>query len=187
VNLGEILLDVDVLVANNIMPSVKVRWINQIQRQCYRDLPIDDEIYPFCVDPCQRVYAVPDNCSLDNISSVLIGGIEYDPVADGEVHTPRYFWSNVAGQFMVNSVPEQCSTGLITYRPTPQELKADQLSSVPMLPVDYHQLLVDGCAARVAKAEGDDRKAPMYEMSFEKLFAKAKRDLAKPLPDMRVE
>lgn len=184
-NLGEILLDIDVLVENSVASAIKVRWINQIQRQCYRDLPIAEELYAFDVYPDQQIYPVPDNCSLDNITSVLVDGREYETIADGERILPWHFWTNVAGEFMLNKVPHHIAEGLVTYKPTPQDLVPNDLAAIPMLPSDYHQLLVDGCAARVAKAEGDS-KANALEQSFDRLFLKAKRDLAKPLPDMRV-
>lgn len=175
--LEEILQDVDSLVSNSIQPGIKVRWCSQIQRQVYRELPIEEDVYPFLTKVGYQVYEVPADCQLDNIKSVVIGGREYEEAHPDEADPPKYFWSVTSNTFMISPAPDEVMNGFIRYKPTPVDFSETNLNVTPKLPEDFHQLYVDGCAARVAKAEKDFQAARVYEDSFAELLDKAIRTI----------
>lgn len=178
-NLKDVLFDVDVLVPNSIMPTIKIRWANQIVRQLYRDLPMPNAVYPFLVQPGTQIYELPADCQTDNITSVSIGGNDYERVYEKDIDLPTFFWTIVAGGFIINPAPIETSDGSLYYNPTPPDLTEKDLKKYFSLPVDYAQLLVDGVASRVAKAENDLKAADYHKSVFDELLRKARQDLTK--------
>lgn len=174
--LKEILEDVNILIHNSIEDSIKIRWINELQKQIYREIPMPDSVYPFVTKPNQQFYELPDDCEGDQISSVIIGGKDYRKVDSIDRNPPCYFWTMYAGSFMI-SPPQEESSAIVTYKPTPVDFTVEDLDKCPILPADYHQLFVDGCAIRIAKSQGDFSIADRYVESFERLKNKAILDL----------
>jgi hypothetical protein len=180
---ADMLIEVNLLVENTVSDAVKIRWLNQVERQVYRKLPIDDSIATIETVPGQAAYGLPSDCQLSNITSVVIGGKEYDR-DDGR--RSRY-WDDAAGVFMIIPAPQEVLSGIILYKPTP--LEPTDLQTTSKLPEDYHQLLIDGCAARVAQAEQKWDAYRIYNDSFNVMLRDAKRamSLNEELPVIRIE
>lgn len=178
-NLRDILQDVDAIIPNQITAAIKVRWINQIQRQLYREIPFQEAIYPFQVECDRQFYTVPSDCRIDTIRAIVIDEVSYDKEKMRNGQPSPYFWEEVAGTIMIYPVPKSESTGYIYYRNVPKELMPNKLDDTPELPDDYHQILVDGCISRVAKAEGDSQRSTVFDDSYNALIRKAKSDLTR--------
>ena len=54
--LKDILLDVNLMIPNSISDEIKVRWLNETQRQLYRDFGFPDTSYAFAQQPDVDIY-----------------------------------------------------------------------------------------------------------------------------------
>jgi hypothetical protein len=176
--LEEILKDVDTYVPNTISTEQKVRWINEIQKQLFRDYPVPDAVYQFETVPGLDYYDLPDDCSTDRITNLVIDEQEYDGLSLDSEET-SFYWIPVEGKLFIQPTPQDVMMGFIYYRPKPIELTSANLSAIPNFPEDYHELLVFGCAARVAKAYQDVDLANNMVSDFNYLADKAKKELRK--------
>jgi hypothetical protein len=107
-NVQEILQDADLLVKNSYPTALKIGWMNQAQKQIYKELP--------------GVFSSP-----------------------------------------------------------PPDLKADQLTFVPRLPAEYHELLSLGAAKRIAERVQDFKLAEQLEVRYQNLLLDAKKYTAPKL------
>jgi hypothetical protein len=176
--LQEILEDVDGRVANVISTSQKVKWINQIQRQLFRDYPLPEGVRWFLTVPGLAFYELPEDCVEGRITHVVVGQKEY-PYRESYEPSTQKFWNIVSGTLFLNPVPDDQYDVFVYYRRRPKDLSESDLNSVPNLPEDYHELLVLGCAKRVAQAQRDVELANNFEMDFRELVARAAKDLKK--------
>lgn len=175
--LREILNLVDTMIENSISPEIKVKWIDIIQNELFRDYPVPDAVYPFVTDG--QFYIMPEDCSEDRIQRLVVDGrtYEYVPVSVNTL-LPR-FWTVVSEEIMIQPEPSKGLKGFLYYRPRPIELTIDNLDAIPTFPSDFIELLILGCAVRVAKAINSE-KAQTYQYDFNALAEKARRTLTKP-------
>lgn len=181
--LQEILDDVDTYVPNSLPTLRKIKWINQIQNQLYRDYVLPDAIFPFTTTDAQS-YTLPDDCAEDRIDSVAIDGKEEFYVSSPSRH--RYpddyrFWTIQVGFLYINPVRTAGLQGYVYYKPRHLELSESNLNGSPTFPVDFHELLVFGCSKRVALAlkTPDFKLASVHDGYYKELAEKADRELGK--------
>lgn len=179
--LSEILEQVDIMVPNSLSLPLKISWINQIQSEFYRDYPIPDATHAFETIPGTQVYPLPEDCAENRITSVVIDDRIY-PYAAGDLPSTQIrYWTIVAEQMMIYPEPKKTMSGFIYYRPRPPQLTEDDLDEEPLFPSDFQEMLVLGCAARVAKTMPETKDAArVYSNDFTELAKKAKRSLSKP-------
>jgi hypothetical protein len=174
--LHEILENVDMLVYNSISAKKKVEWLNQVQRQSYRDFGFPDVSYAFISEPGINFYQLPDNCSRERITSVIVDENEYTyHSVDDDVNSNA--WSIVEERLWIYPTPTGSVTMFLNYRPRPDDMQVNMMDVEPKFPVDFQEILVYGIAARVARASQDAAKAAEMEMQYEILHDKAKKAL----------
>lgn len=181
-NLQEILTTVDTMVPNTLPPGIKIQWINHIQNQLFRDYPVPEAIYPFRTQLGKQFYTLPEDCAEDRIKELVIGKETYPYVEQGAEtnYPPERFCSIVTGTLFVHPKPDRAESAFLSYKPRPVQMTADKLEAVPSFPKDYHELLVWGCASRVAKTNPEQLNlANVFDMDFQRLAAKADKDLRK--------
>lgn len=174
--LEDILFDVDVLVQNTISPQVKIRWINQVRRNLYRDIPLPESAYPFQAQVNKQFYALPDDCKGDNIISVEIGGNTYVQAHSFTQKSPDYFWKMTLGNFMIYPMPTETMSAIVIYNPTPKDFTVEDLSAEGFNN-DFDQLLVYGCASLVAKSLEKLQLSNSLDNDFQRMKQKAMQDL----------
>lgn len=172
--LYDILQDVDLYVENAIPEENKIRWLNQVQRQLFREYPLPDQTADIPLVPGTATYDLPADCPEDRIRTVTINGNEivYAPFREN----PKYgtYWTAKEGKITIGPTPTQNDKTLeIYYLPRPAELTSDNLSAIPDFPEDYHEVLSLGCAARVARAEGQYDAANALEKQSQALAFEA--------------
>jgi len=179
--LQEILDDVDSRIANSVSISKKVKWINLVQRQLFRDYPLPEAIDRFNTVPNLAVYPLPNDCAEDRITNVTVGGDKYDYQSPNE-EAHGQFWTIIVGQLMIYPTPTSVKEVMLYYRPRHNELSENNLDEVPNFPEDYHELLVYGCAERVAQVQRDVDMVNNFAASFAELAEKARRKFKKQQP-----
>lgn len=184
-NVQEMLDQVNMMVPNSLPDSLKISWFNQVQNQLFRDHQVPAAASLLVTEPGKKIYPLPDDCPEDRITQVVLQNRTYPYVpqaADAEFG-PDAFCTIVIGQLLIHPVPEQAVNALVYYKPRPVQLSIDELDAVPTFPADYHELLVLGCASRVAKTDPNMLSlASVFDADFLRLADKADRDLTKVKP-----
>lgn len=183
--LGEIIDQVDTLVPNSLPLGIKISWVNQIQNQLYRDYLDFEAVHVFYTVKGAPAYILPADCPVDRIRAIVIDEKEYDMVpAGGDPGGSTHFWTSVVtGDILIHPTPDQTYKGVLYYRPRPLQLTEKHLEKKPMFPEDFHEMLVFGCCARVAKTTKDYLAlAPVYTEEYEKLAIRADRALNRNRP-----
>lgn len=182
--LSDVLNTVDTLVPNALPTSLKIQWVNQIMNQLHRDYPFPDAVHPFQTVVGEAAYILPFDVSEDRIAHLVIGEEEYPYSPLAVTDTYDKFWAVVVtGDILIHPVPKKVEDGVLYYRPRPVQMTEADLDDTPSFPADYHELLVFGVAARVAKVSKDTLDlVSMYEADFQQLAEKANRMLTKRKP-----
>lgn len=179
--LSEILEDADLLAPNSFSIAQKVKWLNQTQRQLYRDYPLWNKVYSFSVTGGKSVYPIPSDCQQDGIEAVVIGQSEY--AYAGLVGSTEYRnYSLVDEKLNLYPIPNDSAQGKVYYRPSPVDLTSSDLEAVPSFPEDYHEILSLGIAYRMAARIQDYKLSTEIEARFRNLANEARLNLVAPKP-----
>lgn len=183
--LQEILDAVDSYIPNALHNPLKIGFINQIQRQLYRDYPVPEATYRFVTDGFNQLIVLPSDCAEDRITKVVMDeeDLPYIPLADSDqVSETEEFWTIVDGVMLINPSGTADRIAYVYYRPRAFELSEDNLGEAPTFPEDFHELLVFGCAKRVALAlpVPDTTKIQVFDTEYHRLAEKADLVLRKP-------
>lgn len=182
-NVLEIIESIDTMVPNSIPLKEKVKWLNQIQNQLYRDYPFEDAILRVLLIVGQSFYPLPANFTEQQAQSFIVNNreIPYISFYDGFfVAEQERFWTVIEGQLFVNPVPPSPDIGYLYYKKSPLQLTENNLETIPDLPLDFHELYVLGGCARAAKASAATLPlVDMYQSDFLRLAEKADLSLAK--------
>ncbi|MDC6267722.1 phage adaptor protein [Lysinibacillus fusiformis] len=149
--LKDILLDVNLMIPNSISDEIKVRWLNETQRQLYRDFGFPDTSYAFAQQPNVDIYPLPDNCSRERIISVTVDDLEYDYVSMTEDVKGRC-WTMIDDNIWFYPMPVKEKQVFIVYKPEPRDMRLDMQEEEPEFPKDFHEILTYGVAFRVARS-----------------------------------
>lgn len=182
--LHEILLDANLLVPNSINDETKVRWLNQDQRQLYRDFGFPDISEPFTAEIDVQLYILPENCSRERITSVIVNGEEYAYVTL-EDDLNGNSWTIIEEKLWIHPAPKQDSPAYLNYRPRPSDMRVDMQEEEPDFPSDFHEILVLGIGIRLARAQADTNKAMELKLAKDSLVMEAIRQL-KPARQRKV-
>lgn len=174
--LKEVLLDANLLVPNSISDTIKVHWLNEIQSQLYRDFGFPNTSHPFLTESGKNIYPLPTNCSRERITSVIVGedGYEYRTL---EQNATEHCWTLINGDLFIRPTPNRERQAFLNYRPAPQKMRVDMQEIEPEYPSDFHEVLVYGIAARIARSLQDTNKAVELKMIADELHEKAQREL----------
>lgn len=182
--LQEILDDVDTYVPNSIPAIRKIKWINEIQNQLYRDYVLPDAIFPFTTVTNMQLYTLPIDCAEDRIDSVVIDNNEERYISSPHRHTliiDAYYWTIQTGVLFINPIRTAGLQGYVYYKPSPSVLSESNLQESPTFPKDYHEILVFGCALKVllTTSSPDSQKYSYLDERYKVITEKADRKLGK--------
>jgi hypothetical protein len=179
--LSDLLEQVDVLVPNSLPNRMKIMFLNNIQRDIYREYPVPEATCVYTVTATSTLYELPDNCQEDAIRHVIVDGEEYTYQSDeGDGHGD--FWTLVTGGLLVYPLPSEGTTITVIYRAHPKELTEADLDAIPGIPEDVHLLLVYAVAKFVAASlpEPDYNRVNFLDGQYLILFEKSKQLMLKP-------
>lgn len=180
--LSEILGHVDTMVPNALPAAIKIQWINQIQNELYRDFPVPEGVAVFNTVMGQAAYTLPSDCPEDRIRALLINGKEYPfvPASDCDLSGETKFWTTVVtGDILINPTPDAVYKGVLYYRPRPRQLSEADMNVKPAFPEDFHEMLILGCSARVAKTKPETLpQAGIFDADFQRLADRAATKVA---------
>lgn len=173
----EIIESIDTFVPNAIPLKEKIKWLNQIQGQLYRDYPFKDGIMTFNVVAGESFYATPMDSTEQSSKALVVGNKElpyavfYDDLFLNEADE---YWTIVQDSIYINPKPDQPAVAYFYYKKSPKELTILDLETIPDLPVDFHDLYVLGGCVRAAKTSKETLPlVSMYESEYFRLAEKA--------------
>lgn len=118
----QILDDVTVRLPHEYNQKSLFLWINETMKKIYKDLAIQEQ-YSFCTRTGQELYSLPDNCSIDMISSVTISN-------KARSQSNPYDWGNftelksyLEEENMIEAGYYDGREGLLGIYPTPKDVR----------------------------------------------------------------
>lgn len=178
---SELLELVDVMIPNSINIPIKLAWMNQIQNQFFRDYPLADAIGIIDIKVNREFYALPEDCPEDRIEKLVLGDDElpYIPLPEESDRGSTPFWTITVGTILIYPPPKEIGTAYLFYKPRPIKLTAASLDTSSTFPPDFQEMLIFGCASRIAKANGQLQLANVFDSDFLRLADLADRNLTK--------
>ena len=174
--LKDILFDVNLMVPNDINDETKVRWLNEQQRQLYRDFGFPDTSFAFQTTVGTQLYPLPENCSRERILSLVIDDQDYEYVSMDE-DVKDQCWTIIEGNLWIYPEPRATQQAFLVYKPLPADIRIDMMEEEPEFPRDFHEVLVYGVAKRVANSlQQYDTAANMHQYMLQ-LQDEAKKKL----------
>ena len=118
----QILDDVTVRLPHEYNQKSLFLWINETMKKIYKDLAIQEQ-YSFCTRTGQELYSLPENCSIDMISSVTISN-------KARSQSNPYDWGNftelksyLEEENMIEAGYYDGREGLLGIYPTPKDVR----------------------------------------------------------------
>jgi hypothetical protein len=173
----QILDEIKLLVppSTDITDDMILRRVNQVQRKVFRELPLPDKVYRFSSTPGYPYYDLPSDCTEDRIKNALVDGQDYKKVSNEENTPPLMFCTVILNKLYLYPNPSSVVDVFLYYRPRYKDLSTSNLSQVPDLPEDYHELLVFGGAQWVASTQRDVDMVNNMQAEYDDLLQEAKR------------
>lgn len=183
--LKDIILDANLLVPNSINDEVKVRWLNEIQKQLYRDFAFPNTSRFFMTIAGIDIYPLPHDCSRERITSVIVGEDVYEyRTVDQDI--TEHCWTIINENLFIHPVPRQGTKAYLNYRPAPPKMRIDMQDEEPSFPKDFHEVLVYGIATRIARSQQDSNRAAELHAIYFDLHEKAQKEL-RPARNKKVQ
>lgn len=166
--LKEIIEEADLYMNNALSFSQKIRFVNQVQRSLYRDYPLYEKSAFFTVVPGESLYELPVDCEPEYIINVYIDEKEYVYKTPLDSNQGRSYMF-VDNSLFIQPVPDTALDAYLYYKAKPVDLSLADLESEPPFLKDFHELLVLGCAQKIALVEKDYKGAQELEVRFQNL------------------
>lgn len=178
--LRELLTEVNTLVPNDIPPEVQISWMNQVQSSLYRYYSSSETPFEFVVQPTISFYDFPPDCIEDRVRRLVVGDENMEFIwadEDSELPTDMPFWTVFNQKIFLSPVPDKMQPATLYYLPSPTQLTIAALDDEVTFPADYIELLVLGCAVKVAIATKALDMAPLLQSQFLMLKDRAEQIL----------
>jgi hypothetical protein len=182
----EILTEVDLLVDNSLSSTHKIRYINQIQRQLFRDYRMKTSADFGVTVPGTALYELPSDCQEDNLLEVSVGGNRYDEAGSDE-RAAGNVYTVVNHALLLQPTPTGEEEIYLYYYARPTELTESDMEAKPELSEDYHDLLIIGCAEKVALAMKDHAIAKELTARYGMLLREALVKLSPKIKKVRIK
>ncbi len=185
--LAEILAEIDLRYPNKIDDTVKIDWINMLLKQIYKHIPNElNETFTTVAD--QALYELADDIKVENIISPVLITVS-DTTIDKDTIFHKYYYAGIIdtleGDFgnrlsgykyydarynnknEIGIYPVPKTDNLICtfiYRKYPELLTADDLTVVPDIQEEWHEIFVYECIIKAALSGNnpDTNIANMY-------------------------
>ena len=178
------ILDKVNLYRNSYDTSVKVDWMDTVQRQIFQDVPHEALPYSFTTVSGFAYYGLPEDCDPLGVKQVTIEtsvgsgryrNLRFVSIESNErFHESDEFYSVMSNQnLFINPLPTDANEGktvYIYYNKRPATLSVVDLSAVPELEEDFHELLELGVKARIARERGEVTDKNNFEADYNVLY-----------------
>jgi hypothetical protein len=184
----ELLKTIDTTYRNSYSTAQKVEWMDTVQRQIFQLVRHEAVPYVFQTQEGFSYYPLPLDCDPMGIKQVTIEtspgsgayrDLKFVPVESNErLDASAEFYSIEANQnLFINPIPNAETEGrniYVYYNKRPKSLSANNLSTIPDLEEDFHELLVLGTLERIARARGEIDDKNMFAGDFNMLLREYK-------------
>lgn len=169
---------------NSYSAADKVDWMDAVQREIFQDVPHEAVPYTFDTVDGFAFYPLPADCDPLGVKQVVIetkaGSEKYTTLRYVSVESEERFsssdefYSVQANQnLFLNPLPTSDTEGrkvYLYYNKRPETLSSTNLSAIPDLEEDFHELLVLGTKAKIAEARGEFDDKAEFDLSFSRLY-----------------
>lgn len=176
-NVGEILERVRLEIDHDQTDAQVIGRLNQTDKRLFRKFPFPEKIYGF-ETTAYPYYELPDDCPEDRIRCVVIEGVEYIKLTPEIQYPPPYFCTVLLGALYININPVG-KIGYLYYRNRPGVMTPTNLTYVPGMPEDYHELYVYDAAQWIAGIQRDIDMKNNFMTEYDTVYKDAVRDLKK--------
>lgn len=176
--LRDMLTEVGILVPSDIPLEVQVSWMNQVQSSLYRYYGIGETPHNLIVQPSVSFYDLPPNCIPERVRRLVVGDEELEYVAsdeDNDVTATTKFWTVFNKQVFISPVPVMMENATLYYLASPTPLDIGAIDDEATFPADYIELLILGCAIKVAIAAKAADILPSLQIQFQTLRDRAEQ------------
>lgn len=190
--LRQIVDEADINVPNVFTDAQKVQWLDQLQRQLYREFTLPEQVEQLETVTGVFFYSLPSYIIPNRIKSVVLTDADgdnpqkYDYAMGHEtVRDYIYIVLETATETKIGIHPRPTESGrliFITFEDGPNTLSASDMTTVPRFFPDYHGLLVDGLSRTIAQKMNDVARANNYDANFQEALEKAKLFINKTQP-----
>ena len=176
----------DKRVPNTDTDAEKVEFLDQLQRQLYREVEIPEKTEKIETAVNTSLYTLPSYIVPNRIKSVTItdsdglNPVNYEYRGDGQgVVYNCYYVINGDSSNTLGIYPKPTEAGymLINFMDSPNTLDSRNMTTVPRFFDDYQMLFVYKLAAELAKFQRDIDLANNYEADYEALLKKAVKEI----------
>jgi hypothetical protein len=188
----DVVLLADINVPNNLSLEIKLMYMNEINKQLYREFPNIDQVSLFTTQPDVSTYAFPANINpIDGAHAVRIGDQPYTLCTQEEMDSSRrgrlYTITNLtptASTITLKPTPTEELTVFIYYRKQVEDVSAGggiDFGEEPTFPRDFHEALVFGISKRLAMTLSPPNLdlAAYYGNEMDRLVEFARKSLQK--------
>lgn len=176
--LRDMLTEVGILVPSDIPLEVQISWMNQVQSSLYRYYGTGETPFNFIVQPTVSFYDLPINCIPERVRRLVVGNEEMEYIASDEDNnfTPTTkFWTVFDKQIFMSPVPEIMQNATLYYLASPTALSINAIDDEATFPADFIELLILGCAIKVAIATKAADVLPTLQVQFQTLRDRAEQ------------
>lgn len=118
----QILDDIQIRLPHEYSPESLILWINETMKKIYKDIALQD-CYSFITSAGQNVYSLPENCSIDMITSVTISSNPRTAQNPYDWGTFEEIRSYIPDEKMNVSGYYDATEGTIGLYPVPQDVR----------------------------------------------------------------
>lgn len=180
------ILDKVNLYRNSYATSVKVDWMDTLQKQIFQDVPHEAPPYTFTTLSGNAFYALPSDCDPMGAKTLTIE----TGVGTERYKTLRFIANNstekvgdwdefytIQGNenIFLNPEPDDDTAGRKVYlvynkRPAALSSSTEGLAATPDLEEDFHELLELGVKIRIARERGEEEDQFRFQRDFDRLY-----------------
>lgn len=183
--LQQLLTDIDLRMPNSFTQANKIDWLNEVQREVFRELGIQD-ILEFDTVANMPFYDLTDlaqNIEFEMIKSLTVDNTNYDPADLNQEAKYNIFYKvldyNNSETPKIGIYPTPTKSDLkirIFYERRPTLLTASALTAVPDLKEDYQSILKYGVWIIIAESMDDITKANNYTLKYNAELKRIKQE-----------
>ncbi|RAV22203.1 hypothetical protein [Paenibacillus contaminans] len=172
-----------------------IQWIDTTQRQIFQDVPHEAPPYVFTTIVGFAFYALPVDCDPLGVKQITIetkaGSERYIELKFLSIESTqqisaldKFYTIQGNENIFLNPMPDAASAGkkvYVVYNKRPASLT--DVSQIPELEEDFHELLDLGAKARVARERGEIIDHNNFMTDFNMLFLKYEKRYKQSLPE----
>ena len=196
----ELLNTVNTTYRNSYSTAQKVQWMDETQRQIFQTVRHEAVPYEFTTVSGFAYYPLPDDCDPMGVKEVTIETkagsnrfyqLRFINIESGIIVSEKdEFYSIEANQnIYLNPIPTDQTEGkrvFVYYNKRPNPLSEANLTAIPDLEEDFHELLVLGCLMRITRARGEWEDNAGFKQDYLRLLKDYQDLYQQPFPEYSV-